>query len=319
MRRWLLLLQFLVTILLLALVISRIDGEEVTGVLAQVSLSALGLIVGISFLVFGLAARRSQLLAGLPRGMGGLWKAYRFYLTSMFYNQFLPTSIGGDAVRIYLIQKEQGSIYSAGSSVVLERAVGLIFTLLLAVISGLYLSSQGSRQLMGVLYGLLIGVAAVTMLLFQPALTRFLARAQLDSRLGTLWLAANKFLQTLQQYRQQPKLLFRAGLLTLAYQIGDIIVIWMLGGLVNMNVSFVHYLLIIPIVYVVTMLPISINGLGVRESTMVYLFVNAGAEPAQALLLSLLFYGDRLIKGMVGGAVLVIRGGLEGLREESRQ
>lgn len=308
-RRLRFFLQALVTALLLLWVLSQVDVLALQNAIRQISVVWLAAIIVISFLVFAVAARRSQLLAGLPGGHRGLWLSYCFYLAGMFYNQFLPTSVGGDIARIYLIQKQQGKVYQAASSVLLERALGLVITLLIAIITGIYLYGPGGSRLAGNLLLLWLVVLIITLLLFHPRLSALVERLMSKTRMSRLLAVVHKFLLALQEFRKHPLPLLQAGFLSIIYQAGDILVIGMLGDLVGISVPLSYYFLFIPIVYVVSLLPISINGLGVRENSMVFLFSGVGGEPALVLLLSLLIYLDRLIKGLAGGIWLLSSGG----------
>lgn len=316
MSRYLrLLLQSLVTGTLLVWILNRVDFSLFMQTVQQLSSGSLLLILLLSFLVLLCAARRSQLLSGLTQGAPGLWAAYRFYLAGMFYNQFLPTSVGGDVVRIYLLHKQQGDLYRSSSSVLLERLLGLTATLFISLAAALALfPAQGFLPGMPILVSAAAAALTALLVLFHPRLGNCFSKVSQTSRLtGPLF----KFIMAGQQFRHDRSLLLQAVLFSLAYQLGDILVACMLGRLVGIELSVLYFLFFIPIVYIVTLVPISINGLGVRENAMVFLFAGAGAEPTVIVFLSLLVYADRLLKGMVGGLLLFISGWVQ--RQEARE
>ena len=90
---------------------------------------------------------------------------------------------------------------------------------------------------------------------------------------------------------------------------------YLVARAIGVTISVWYFVLFVPIVSVVLMLPVSMSGLGVREGAYVYLFGQAGVSTAQALTMSLLIYALRVVAGLVGGLLYA----LQGLRELGAQ
>ncbi|MGR6835327.1 lysylphosphatidylglycerol synthase transmembrane domain-containing protein [Syntrophomonas erecta] len=303
-------LKLLVSMTLLVLILSQVNLSVIIKQVQGLPVFKLISVWGLSFLFLTIAAGRSCLLvAKRCRVNISLLQSYRFYLTGLFYNQLLPTSIGGDLVRIYMIDGFVGDLYGSSSTVFIERFSGLLATLMISLAAAgvLYYYLQ-VRVYINYVVVVLILAAIAGFLVMHPATRKVLQRSGPWVRVNRLKVIADRFLGTLQEYRYHPGLLMKTSFLSLCYQLSDILVAYLLGRMAGIELNFWYFLLFIPLVYVVTLIPISINGLGVRENTMVFLFAGAGVESSAALLLSLLIYLDRLLKGLAGGVWSAFQG-----------
>jgi hypothetical protein len=97
-------------------------------------------------------------------------------------------------------------------------------------------------------------------------------------------------------------------LLSLAFYVGAIGAFFCYSRALNWDTSAKVFIAFAPVVYVIEALPISLNGLGVREGAIVYLFGKAGVPASEALSLALLLVTFRFLLGLIGGAIFALRG-----------
>lgn len=300
-----------VSILLLIYIINRVDLGQLVVNLREINLIGLAAVCLFSLLVLAIAAWRSRIaLAGEPGRSIAVIDTYRYYLIAMFYNNFLPAVIGGDIIRIILLGKRTGDNYKSAAAVFLERIAGLSATLLIPLTAVLFLpSDDGANQWSSWLAVILVLYDLFLLLIFSPGIWHKLKRI-LPWQTSKPVKAVETFIAYLQDYRQRTEVLLPVEILSIIYQTGDILVAVFLGNLLGIDINPAYYFLFIPLVYIATLIPVSINGLGVREGMLVFLLAGIGIPSYQALLLSFLIYLDRVAKGIIGGLIYL------GKREE---
>ena len=232
------------------------------------------------------------------------------YFVGGFFNVFLPTGLGGDVVRVLEIGPGATSEQAAGT-VLVDRLAGFVALFVMALAALPFASGllpPGLALAIGLLAG---GVCLGAVLLFEgrilPRLTaRLPARLSLDS--GG-WLGRTYAVITLCGARA----IWGALGVSAVYNLS---VIWagvFVARAFGLQVSAWYFLLFIPITVLALLVPISIGGLGVRESIYVTLFGQVGLTAAQATVLSLGVYSLDVVTGLVGGGLYLVAG-LRGLR-----
>jgi uncharacterized membrane protein YbhN (UPF0104 family) len=246
---------------------------------------------------------RWQLLA---RGVGlrvSLARCVALYFVGMFFNLFLPTSMGGDVVRAWLLAGSRERLAAAALSVFSERFAGLLALMLLACAA-----SAGQRATLPAWALLAIwgtALCGVLFLLVLPPLSRRFPR------LGLV-------MQALSLYRHQWRQWLGVFALSLGIQAASVVQVWMLGQALGVAASLWAYAAVVPLVTLLTLLPVSVNGVGVREAFLVLLLGPAGVAEAQAVTLGLLWLTMLSAASLLGGGVYVAGGYTLGHREEER-
>ena len=230
----------------------------------------------------------------------------RTYFVALFAGQFLPAAIGGDAVRVVELGRRTGDAPEAVASVLIDRLIGLVSLVVLAVVAVL-VSGAGRRP--GVLaaeaaFG--VAAAAVLALLFSSGLRGAVARWLEPRAAGRRLALGQRFYDALHAYRDHRATLVSVGLLALAVQVARVGVIWMLAQALGLNVPDSVVLLAGPVVFAALVLPVSLNGIGVREAVFVY-FLHGHAGRPQAIALGLAFFAVGTLNALGGAAVLVVR------------
>ena len=117
----------------------------------------------------------------------------------------------------------------------------------------------------------------------------------------------DKVYLTFYEYRKNKKILLITYIISIIYQIAMIIMVYLLALSIDIDISFSYYLIFLPLIWLIIMIPISISGIGVREGAFVYFFTQIDVPKENSLLLSLLFFSQTIIVGLVGGFVYLIR------------
>jgi glycosyltransferase 2 family protein len=304
------LLTLLVTVLGTAYLLWKIDVSRTLDVLADVDpwyfLAAVALMI---VTVWPMALRWQWLLRakGIDDSMSWLIRAY---FVSYAAGQILPTSIGGDAVRIFeTARRHPGKGGPAAASVLLERALGGAATLALAAVG--FALAVGKYDVGAYLWlelFFVIGTVIAGVLIFSPRAGRMLAKGRpllapfkLDRLAGELWSA-------LHSYRQNAGLLLGVFVLTVAVQAFRVLAIWCSGKAVGIDVSPRVYYVMGPLLFVVMLVPFTINGLAVREAFFVSFLGNVGVGADEAFAAGFLFVLVTIALSIPGAVILLWEG-----------
>lgn len=229
-------------------------------------------------------------------GFTGNWLTYvNYYFCGMFFNLFLPTSIGGDVIKIFFMSrgKDRRKKILASYSVVADRLFGLASLLLLgcaAVVSCPAILPASLTDLL-----IWAGVAVICVLVLMPVIGR-LFRNRMDTMTGNA-------VRTMLVFWRHPATLAAGIIFSLFIQGLCILICVLLGRAMAIQVPAIFYFAAFPLISLLTMLPLSFNGIGVREGGFVYLLGLHGIPAGQAVTLSLGFFAIQVAASLAGGIV----------------
>jgi len=229
------------------------------------------------------------------------------YLAGMFLNTFLPGSLGGDVYRVYRVTQVTNDSQVSLVSVFLERFSGLAVLSLLAAMSlpltfGLIDSWDVIILFVGVVAALVGGI----ILVMSPQLLNWVEPWLVKFRLGSLAERLARIQYLLLQFVQDRQALTYSTLLSLVIHLGIVHYHYLIAQQLQLPVSFWQLLVFVPIVAVITVLPISVGGLGVKEGLWIYLFARIDLSAEQAVLLSLTVTWLGWLLSLAGGGFLLL-------------
>lgn len=310
-RRLLAALRIVVSAGLIAALLTRIDPRTLFDLWGGLSAPLLLLALGLQLAgVFISAAKWWLLLRARGHPVPYGW-AVRAYLIGQFFSNFLPTMIGGDAIRVYQLKERIGDVGQALASVFVERLTGFLALTSIAWIA-LALSRRAlltsSQLFWGVVWCVLFATAAVGAAVAAPLLARFVVRLRLPNILN--WRTR---LQTIAQmvagYAAYPRTLLLAIMLSFVYQLSWIAVNAAVARALHLAVPGSVVALMAPISDIIGLVPLFFNGLGAREGTYALLLTSlAGQTTAAAIALSFLVFVVRLVVSALGGVSYLLSG-----------
>jgi len=231
------------------------------------------------------------------------------YFIGMYFNNFLPTLVGGDLVKAYYVYRESGRGGISLASIFLDRYSGFtaLMTLTAAATFAGYPLIRGSSifWLLLVLLGSFAGLSLVIWIdLFHGWAVKILTGVHLFG----INRKVDTFYRALMGYRGERAILAKIFSLSLVIQGSLIFGYYMLSRAIGMEMPLNYFFIFVPLATVVAMLPFSLAGLGIREGAFVYLFSKAGGTSAEALSISLLFFFATVVVSLIGGVEYVRRG-----------
>jgi uncharacterized protein (TIRG00374 family) len=234
-------------------------------------------------------------------------RLFTIYLVSSFFNNFLPSDVGGDSVRMVRLAQLTGRTADAVSSVLVERLLGLLAVLLtgvVAVLSNWQLASIGGIGFIVLgAFGLFV-VGVVLLFNLQRARARVdrLAVPGLKRVLHML----GKVYDSLYAFRDRKRTLLLVLAFSLLFRFGQACSLYVQSRALQLDIPFVWLLMVISLISVVTSLPLSLNALGIQEGAFVFFLGLAGIAAPQALALALLSRAVRLAVSLLGGAIYLL-------------
>ena len=237
------------------------------------------------------------------------WPIMRIFFVSTFVGTFLP-GVGADAVRAWGLAREQVPPAAAVASVFMDRVLGVFSVLLMAGV-GLLLASDlaGDPSILLALAAAAL-VCAGTWVLMVSERAAALGRGAL-ARLpwARLARAGGSLLSAIQGYGAARGELAKVAGGSVAVQILRIVQAYLLGRALGIEAGLAAYFAFVPLILLVILVPVSVNGLGTSQLAFVWLFGRVGVAAADAFFLSILFVGLAVV-GNLPGALLYLRGGV---------
>ena len=302
MRRFLILsARILVSVALLYLALRGINFTAIESRLSQISLGWIALAVLITVLQIFVGALRWREISGRCQAPLTDLQAFRYNMIGAFFNQTLPSSIGGDAVRLWLVNRTGAGWRAATYSILTDRAIGLIALALIIVGSlpwsyGMIADSNGRVALVVVDFAALAGGLGFLLLGHLP--WSWLKNWWPTKHIHACSVIAN---QVMFDRRSGPKI----AVLSLSIHVLAVVIAWCAVRSIAAPADFEQVFMLIPPIMLITMMPISIAGWGVREATMMIAFGYAGLAPTDGTVVSILFGAVSFAVGAAGGLVWI--------------
>jgi uncharacterized membrane protein YbhN (UPF0104 family) len=295
---------------LLTLLLSRLDVRQFSEILVSADLFYLGVAIGAYFLGKIMTSARWAVVARPLGFRNPLNEFAAFYFLGMFVNLFAPSSLGGDAARVFYLFKErpkteagggeQVSISRAVLSAVVDRAIGLAVLIWIGAVALLAFPAYASavpRTARALILIVALGLCLAWLLLpFAGRLLRLLK--------PTAWMADLQ--QSLDSYTANPWLSFQAVLLSVIIHCIQVWVQILIGRAIGLDIPWSYSFIFFPMVDILSMLPVSVSGLGLREGGYFFFLGKLGMDPEKAVACGTLWFLVVLVNGLVGGAVFLI-------------
>jgi len=239
------------------------------------------------------------------------WPVLQVFFVSTFFGYFLPSSIGGDALRIFALNRVRKDLAGSASSVVIDRAYGTLGLLLLSAlaiipVAGQVISIQEAWLFWGITFVALVGVIVLSS---RRVNSWLVSSFQLDAggRIrGKIFALAEAFATFLHAKSK----LFAVFFFSMSVQVLRVLIVVFFSYSLGFDLHPVVYFIYVPLITVVTFLPFSIAGIGVREALFIFFFTRpeVGLSEQQAVSLSLLFFTSGIIATIPGLVIFLFTG-----------
>lgn len=235
-------------------------------------------------------------------------------LIGLFFNNFLPTSIGGDVFRTYDVSEKAKIPLSTSASIILvERFTGVVSAAVYAV-AALFMgfTAIGNQSIMIPIIIFFVISVVIAVIIINPSIfgikklfNKFNFMRKIKEKLSNV-------INTLASFKNYKIVLLKVLIYSLLLQFAVILNYYLAALAVGIDLSLAAFIFIVPVVSIITMIPISIGGIGLRENSIVFIMAAMGVTNEKAAVCSLLILIMLIIVGIVGGIVYVVRPYFEG-------
>jgi uncharacterized protein (TIRG00374 family) len=301
-------LRVAVSIGLVALMVTRLDTANMLRFVrrADVGLVALTLLAVLADRTL-MAVRWMKLVEALGVHAARS-KLFKIFFLSTFFGSFLPSGVGGEAVRAISFSRLTSKGIESVASVVLDRLIGLLSMLLTGLLSlGVFYQVYPHPALLYVVLAssflLLIVLGSA---LARPVHAKLLERFGSGAGRFAGWL--RKGVEAMTRYREKPGVLGLVLLMSIGVQLLRVLQAYLLSEAMDLETPAVYFLCFVPPILVITMLPISVGGWGTANLAYVALFSQVGMDPDGAFVLSVLILGLGVVGNLPGGLIYAWEG-----------
>lgn len=233
-----------------------------------------------------------------------LWRVYAFYNIGRFFNLILPTSLGGDVVRIFQLGKFTGKNHTAAASVIVERFTGMLTLMVVAAIAVVLNLKLFNQMWLSIALGcgvLLMGI--LSWLIFSANSVRLF-----QNLIGTkikvvnkLFLKIEKIRKPILEFKNDQKAMRWAILNSLIFQLLAVVNVWLSALAFGDELDFLSLLIAVPVILFIMNIPFSIGGIGLMEFAYVFTLPLFGASATLALSTVLLIRAKSIVDSVLGG------------------
>ncbi len=291
------------TLALALLLAWRLDWGRVCSAFAALDLRLWLTALGVYLVAQAASSLRWLMLARVLGIAGGFGRFTAYYFIGMFFNLVLPTSVGGDVVRAWYVARQAGPAPAAGRrtaaalSVFIDRANGLAVLIALSCAAVAVYRGHMEPWVSLVVAGM--GTALVAGLAVLPLLLRLRGRLAVRPRLAQVLQGASLCLG-------HRWLMVGVTLLSLLVQLASVLQTWLVARGLGLPLSLSYSCILTSVVSVLTLLPISVNGMGLRETGTAVLLAPLGIDTANAVTLGLLTFAVQVAASLGGGFCYVL-------------
>ncbi len=301
-------LKAVVAAVILAVVIHKVGGRNVLDALRQFPPMVFLAAVGAYCLMQALKALRLKLLLHAAELSVAYLRVLAIYFIGMFFNTALPTIVGGDAVRVGYLFRETGHFERAAAATLTERAMGMGALVVIALAGLAFGAAELTHAVVWSVVWASGCVVAALLLFFAPWVYRLARKFTANLRLRKLHRMAVRLEEAMAFYRQRMSIVAVAVTISFIGQFMMIAIYFLVARGLGMEIEPEFFLIAAPVSVLISMVPITISGLGVREVCWVLLLATRGVSRADAVALSLLWFAVATASGLFGAPAFFLLG-----------
>jgi hypothetical protein len=222
----------------------------------------------------------------------------------LFFNLFLPGNISGDGVKGLLMYKITKNSSVTASSIALDRIMGLIALAAVSVISSCVYYNMTSDFTFSLESGGFLVILLICFgLALLPSVQKIISKVLTYLKLTKLEEFTRKSFEFIGWFKKYPSILIQTFIISLFTHFLSIFACFLVGYSLGLKVHIGYYYLFCPVISIILSVPISINGIGLRESAFVYFFAKIGVPQFECISLSILYFFVCIVPSLIGGII----------------
>lgn len=303
-------IKFTISAILIYWILRKTNISEILNVMKSADIYLIVIAYSLLFVGNTVSTFRWKILLKAQGTNASFYYLFKSYLIGLFFSNLLPSTIGGDTVRIYDTWRIGRSKGKAVAVIFVDRLLGF-FALVLFALGALTVSRNLTRDFPVLYFWLIPGgatMAFVVWLIFSTKrkMPGFILKVKIPF-LGKIRSIINKILNAFEAYQGNRNALIKAFGLSILLQTNVVIHYYIISTALGLQVPIYDYFLIIPLTLFIMMIPISINAIGLRENAFAFLLASFSVTQADAVALAWIAYSFVLFQGLLGGIVYAFR------------
>jgi glycosyltransferase 2 family protein len=229
------------------------------------------------------------------------------YSGGIFFNMFLPSTIGGDFVRSIDLAQRTQKAHEVVATVIMDRLsgyTGMMIVGLTGILCGIRII--GDNKLMLMIGGLTVGLAVILVLLFNDGIYTRMNAILGASGAGRIRKALQGIHEQVYFFRSAKKIMLENLFLSVLIQLIAPIVVYVILIAMGLHVSLAYLLVVLPVISAIAVIPISTGGLGLRDALNVFFLAKVGIARNAAFAMSLINFAFLFVIALAGGLIYVL-------------
>ncbi len=299
-------IQLLVTIVVIAIIIPLVEWKQSYDMIMSINLALFGVMLTIMLIDRWLMAFKWVLLLRIKDIHLSNLYGLKLYLIGGFWGEFLPTGVGVDVYRVIALKSKGNSIKETTSSIVVERVIGFFATTTFAFFAITYVAfffdDSLKPYLYPIFYALVIPVL-LSLILIKFPVTIYISRlfnrykdASVIKKIKSLYCA-------IMDFKSDPRRLWYFYCLSFIEQAIPSVFIFVGALSLGLGVHYLYFLAIVPAMFILIRIPVSIQGIGVEEGLFILFFSMVGLSTTEAFSLALVNRVAKWTLALSGGGL----------------
>jgi len=300
------LLKILITALFFVYIFGKVDLQQFANTIrgARIELLA-GAILAFCICHF-LCVLRWRILIHPLMPAPPLLRLCGIYCIGIFFNLTFPTTIGGDVVKVYYAGKPSGTYAESFASIFLDRDIGMLAMMIIACSTVLiYPVSVPGISIPLILWSVFILFILGNIAVFTPRFHRILRNFLQKPRLGKIFAKIDNVAKAFLVIGKNPAALWMSLGFSFANQALGCAAVCIIARSLGISIPLYYFLIFVPVVTLISMIPISLNGMGLREYSFMSLFGAIGVADESCIALGLLYSFMVILTSLPGGVVYI--------------
>lgn len=303
-------LRLLLSLALITFITTMVEINRLVDIISSIVIPFLFIALFLDILERIVLAYKWKVLLSVKGVNISLLRAIKICFVSTFVGTFVPSSVGGDIFRAYGLYKHGVNPYEAISSVLVDKIIGLLSSLIMvaaSILIYLKIMHNTTSVLQSVIITLVIFGIFLFVILNRPIMhlfiinLEFIGLQRLQKQIQTLY---DAFID----YKTHKSVVFYVLVLSFLFQLIRVLITYSGSLSMNQRIDIVYFFILVPIIILATLLPVSVGGIGVREGAFVFFFSQVGMTATEAFTLSLLLYAVSMVTILPGGVIYVMEG-----------
>lgn len=295
-----------ITALFFYLVFRKVDFPEFSEILRRARIDWLFFAFLILWIGHYTCIFRWRMLMRPLMPVPGFWELFGIYCIGLFFNLTFPTVVGGDVVKMYYAGKPSRRFVQSFAATFLDRDAGMLAMMTIACIASLIHPVEIPRVPVAfIVWSGFLTFLAANFVIFTPSLHVRLTRVLHSLHFDRLAGKTDAILSAFQVMGRHPTILIQSLGISIFNQLLVISVTWIVARGLHIDVEFMQFLVFVPVITLISMIPISLNGMGLREYAFVSLLGGVGVDHESSIALGLLSSAFIVLSAIPGGLTYI--------------